>query len=114
MFARFNKPFPPSANIKRHQEMEILIAERGEGQRREAGLFDGDPQFFVQFPDQALFGAFARFHFAARKFPEPRHAFAFRPFSNQNTAVRINKRTGNNEKQFQDNDLSAKDMSGAL
>lgn len=114
MFAHFNKPFPTPANIKRHQEMEIVIGMACKSEWCQAGLFHRDAELFMQFANKRLFGTFTRLDFAARKFPEPRHAFAFRPFSNQNTAVRINKRTGNNEKQFQDNDLSAKDMSGAL
>ena len=80
--------------------MKIVIGVACKSERRQTVLFYCDAKFLMQFTNKSLFRTFACLDFAARKFPEPRHAFAFRAFSNQNAAIRINKRTGNNEQKF--------------
>src|SRR5277367_1887128 len=56
VLARPRYAFPAPAQIQRHQQMEPLVLVRGEGERREAGGGDVDPQLLLQFADQRGFG----------------------------------------------------------
>ena len=69
MFLRRDDPLPTPAKIKRHEEVEIGIGVRGEGERREAGLLHTNAELFAKLPDERLFGPLAGFDLATGKFP---------------------------------------------
>ena len=68
-FARADDARPFAAHIQRHQQVEIGVRVRGEGERRQTGFRHRNPKLFRQFPDQRLLWRFVRLHFPTRKFP---------------------------------------------
>src|SRR5271154_7608354 len=74
---RLNEAFPPAADIERHQEVEVVVSVAGEGERREAGRFDDDPELLAKFADQRLLWEFAGAHLAARELPKAFERLAF-------------------------------------
>jgi len=69
MFLRRDDPLPTPAKIKRHEEVEIGISVRGEGERREASLLHQYVQLFAKLSDERLFGPLSGFDLATGKFP---------------------------------------------
>src|SRR6185437_14972157 len=63
-FARRDHALPAAADIKRHQQMKIFVAVRGESQRRETGFVRVDAELFLELADQRRLGAFAVMHLA--------------------------------------------------
>ena len=63
----------------------------------EARLLDVDTQFFVQFADQGLFGAFACLDLAAGEFPQARQVLTLGALGDQDAAIRIDQRHGDDE-----------------
>ena len=63
-FARVRDTLPFAAGKKWHEQVEILVAVRGEGERRQAGIPRVDAQFLVQFADEGVLGGFAVFNLA--------------------------------------------------
>ena len=49
--------------------MELRVAVRGKGERRQARRLDRDAQLLAQFADQRRFRRFVRLDLAAWKFP---------------------------------------------
>ena len=89
--------FPFPADVKRHQQMEAVIAVTGERQWRKTRLFDLDPEFFVQLTDQRGLRPLAGLELAAGKFPQPRKRLALGPLRDQDAVVRIDQRAGDDE-----------------
>ncbi len=95
-----NKPLPSPADVQRHEKMKIGVGEARECQRRETGLFDLNPQFLVQFPDQRRFRPFAVLDLAARKLPKAFQRFSLRALRDQHPAIRIDERNGDDKQKF--------------
>ena len=79
---------------------DSLVAVACKRKRRKTGGGHRDPQLFVQFTDQSLFGVFARFDFAAGKFPQPCERFSLWTLSKKHTAIGIDERTGDNQNEL--------------
>src|ERR1700742_1212617 len=45
---RLDEALPAAADVKRHQEVEVVVKMAGEGERREAIGFDRDSEFFLE------------------------------------------------------------------
>ena len=89
--------FPFPADVKRHQQMEAVIAVTGERQWRKTRLFDLDPEFFMQLTDQRGLRPLAGLELAAGKFPQTSKRLALGALRDQDTVVRIDQRAGDDE-----------------
>ena len=85
-FAGLRCAFPFAAGEERHQQVEVVVAVAGEGERREAAFPSVDAEFFLQFADQGDFGRFAcstlppgNSHSPAMDLPSGRWASRIRP-----------------------------------
>ncbi|MNL69448.1 hypothetical protein D3C87_1943100 [compost metagenome] len=79
--------------------MECIVAVTGEGQRRKAWHLRRDAEFFVQLAYQRLLRCLAGFHLAAWKLPQAGKRLALRPLCQKDTPVRVDQRTGGDQKQ---------------
>src|SRR6202046_3709143 len=93
-FPCLDEPFPASANIERHEQVEVKVEMARKGQGREALLLDGYSKFLPQLSNQALFGPFAGLDLAARKLPQYRHRLARRTLCDEHAAIGIDQRAG--------------------
>ena len=69
----------------------------GEGERGEAGLLDGDPDFLGELADERRFRPLARLDLAAGKFPQAGERLALRPLRDQDASVDIDQGDGDDE-----------------
>ena len=93
---------PLAAGKERHQEVEVVIAVRGEGQRREAAFPGVNTQFLLQFADQTGLGRLVPFDLSAGKLPETGHLLALRALRQQDPAFRVDQGDGSHEDNAQE------------
>ena len=72
-----------------------------ESERREAGLFDDNAEFFAEFADQRLFRPLADIELPAGEFPEIGEVLAHWALSDQHEVVGVDERCGDDEEEFQ-------------
>ena len=70
--AALRDAFPFAAGEQRHQQVKVVVAVAGEGQRRETTFPGADAQFLVQFADQAGFRGLTRLLPCRRGIPRAR------------------------------------------
>ena len=78
--------------------MGVFEGVTGKDEGGQAGVGDGDPQFFAQFADQTGLGRLALFDLAARKFPQSGQGLSRRPLADQHPSVDIDQGAGGDEK----------------
>src|ERR1051325_11230055 len=100
MHARRGHALPTSADIKRHEEREIVVSVGRKGERCEARFADVDSQLLAKFTDQSVFRPLARFYFSARKFPEIGQCLSHRSLRDQHPAIGIDQRARGHKDQW--------------
>src|SRR5262245_38422072 len=98
---RLHRPLPLATQVKRHQQMERLVAVAGKGERREALRRDPDRELFLELADEGRIGCLARLNLAARKLPESRERPSRGTFGQQHTPVGVDQRAGNDKQNVQ-------------
>lgn len=77
--------------------MPVPVGVAGEGERREAQRFDDDPQLLPEFADQALFRRLIRLDLSPGKFPQAGHGPSRRALRQEDAAVGIDQRDGDDQ-----------------
>ncbi|CDX42391.1 hypothetical protein MPLDJ20_50027 [Mesorhizobium plurifarium] len=98
-FFGLRDPTEAAADIKRHQQMEIVIGMAGEGERRQARNLRFDAEFLMQFADQALLRRLAGLDLAAWKLPQPGELFTLGTLRQEDAPVGVDQRAGGDQKQ---------------
>jgi hypothetical protein len=82
--------------------VELVIGVAREGERREARRADRNAEFLHEFADERLFRPLARLQLAARKLPQARQRASGRALRQQNAAVGVDQRAGDDENELHD------------
>jgi hypothetical protein len=88
---------PRSADIERHQEMEMLVIMAGEVERRQACPAKLDVEFFLDFATKRILGRFTGLDLSAWEFPQARHRFAFGALGNKNAFLGVDESDSRDE-----------------
>ncbi len=99
MLDRAGCPLPSAAQIERHQEVEVVIAVRGEDEGSEAGGGHLYAELLGELADQAGLGRFARLQLAAGELPEAGQGLALRPLAHQHPAIDVHQGAGGHQEQ---------------
>src|SRR5215471_12961844 len=110
--ARSHDALPAPAHIERHEKMKVRICVAREGEWSEARLCDRDPRFLPELAGERLFRPLARFHFAARELPQPRHRAPSGALRKQNAPVGIDQRAGGDQNKLHAAEPSGKCLEG--
>ena len=78
--------------------MKILISMAGKSEGCQTRLRHINGQLFLHLTDQSSFRPLMRLNLAARKLPQARKRFPFRPLGNQHPAIGINQGNRCNKK----------------
>jgi hypothetical protein len=80
--------------------MEAGVGEARKSERREACLFDTDPELLFEFADEGLLRPLIHLDFAAGKFPKTGKNVSIRALRDQHAAIPVDQGGGGNEREF--------------
>src|SRR5262249_15557037 len=100
-----NEAIPASADIERHEQIKVGIKVARKCQWRETIFLHIYSELFFKFANETLLRPFARFDFAAGKFPQTGHRFAGRALRDQHPAVAVDQSAGGDEDKLDGHEL---------
>jgi hypothetical protein len=102
---RSHRAFPAAADVKRHEEMKLLVGVARESEGLERGGAHSYSKLLGELANERLLRPFVGIELTSRKLPKAGELFTLRPLRDEHATFRVDERSCNHKEKFQRPDL---------